>query len=151
MSAQGFTVKMERNDPIRGNLIFTFSTPNTGTVEKFDESLNKKLHKGSALKNPLSIVQDHLRNEHIFTFTYIAQTFGGTSAWERKRTLQDYFQNVGKTWKLSFIHTVEGINEFWIVVPEKLVCQDLGGIVSSVRMILQFIETKNVEGAGVIP
>ena len=151
MSAEGFTVKMERIDPIRGSLSFIFSTPWEGTVEKFDEQLKKKLHKGSALKNPLAIVQDHLRNEHVFSFTYTALTYGGTAAWERKRTLQDYFQNVGKTWKLSFIHAAEGINEFWIVVPESLTMQNLGGMVASVRIVVQFIETKNVEGAGVIP
>ena len=151
MSLEGYIVKMERNDPIRGSLSFIFSTRWEGTVEKFDEQLKKKLHKGSALKNPLAIVQDHLRNEHVFSFTYTALTYGGTTAWERKRTLQDYFQNVGKTWKLSFIHSVEGLNEFWIVVPENIVMQSLGGMVSSVKMNVSFIETNNVEGAGVIP
>lgn len=145
MSASGFTVKMERDDPVRGSLSFEFSDAN-GTVIKLDETLNKNIHKGSALKSPKALVQDHLRNEHLFTLTYDAHTMGATSAWEKKRELEDYCQNVGKTWKLSLIHAVEGINEGWYVVPEKLTCQDLGGMTANIRIIIQFIETENIEG-----
>lgn len=142
MVVEGMTISLTRD-----STTFTFSEVGYDTTKRITETLQKEVHKHKGgMGAGKAVVQDHLRNEHIFTLEVVFVSKAGVkTAWQKRREFIQAMQYTGKIWDLKFVYTAEGINETYEVVCEKVIIKDLGARVKEVRATIQLIETKNLE------
>ena len=141
MSLDGFQVTLTQN-----GTTFTFAKVGFDTIPRIDEDLDKDLHmhKGG-MGEGIAVLQDHLRNTHGFVLTLVFKSEPGVkSAWEKRREFINAMQYTGGIWQLNFTETGEGIDETYNVACKKVSAHDLGGSPKVVRLMVQFIQTKDL-------
>ena len=116
-------------------------TPNV----KLHESLRKQLHIGHTGKNPLPIVQDHLRNTHRFQIIWEPVTDDTSTCFAKRRELIALAQNTGGIFKLTIEDTDIGLSETYYGAIETIDLDINAGEPNSIPVVINFVESRNTE------